>query len=128
MLILMDHLGLFPGNMGVLPRIDAWFEIHGNLLWPEHKHYGEPYINWLKQQTFPIYMQNQELVPNAIPVALSGYRQGIWPLFLHLFFCLDDGFCDDEGGQRGRFVWHRHGVKGRVYSTATRRLLLLRRR
>ena len=55
-----------PGNQGVLPRVDAWFEIHGtNLLWPENKHYGEPYIAWLKQQTFPIYMQDQVLVPNA---------------------------------------------------------------
>lgn len=56
-----------PGNTpNVLPRIDAWFEIHKNLLWPEYKHYGEPYIAWLKQQTFPIYMQDQSLVPNAI--------------------------------------------------------------
>jgi hypothetical protein len=56
-----------PGNQGAMPRINRWFEIHGNLLWPENKHYGEPYINWLKQQPFPIYMQNQELVPNATP-------------------------------------------------------------
>lgn len=54
-----------PGNMNVLPRVDAWFEIHGNLLWPEHKHYGEPYIEWLKKQSFPIYMQDNSLVPNA---------------------------------------------------------------
>lgn len=56
-----------PGNMGVIPRVDAWFEIHGNLLWPENRHYGEPYVNWLRQQTFPIYMQDQSLVPNATP-------------------------------------------------------------
>jgi hypothetical protein len=54
-----------PGNMGALPRVDVWFEIHGNLLWPEHKSYGEPYIEWLKKQPFPIYMQDQSLVPNA---------------------------------------------------------------
>lgn len=54
-----------PGNMGVLPRVDVWFEIHGNLLWPENKHYGEPYIEWLKKQTFPIYMQDNSLVPSA---------------------------------------------------------------
>jgi hypothetical protein len=56
-----------PGNMDVLPRVDLWFEIHGNLLWPEHKSYGEPYIEWLKKQTFPIYMQDNTLVPNATP-------------------------------------------------------------
>lgn len=56
-----------PGNMNVLPRVDAWFEIHTNLMWPEHKHYGEPYVEWLKKQKFPIYMQDQSLVPHAIP-------------------------------------------------------------
>ena len=55
-----------PGNMNTLPRVNAWFEIHGNLLWPENKHYGEPYIEWLKKQPFPVYMQDQSLVPNAI--------------------------------------------------------------
>lgn len=55
-----------PGNMKVLPRVDAWFEIHGNLLWPECRHYGEPYIEWLKQQPFPVYMQDQSFVPNAL--------------------------------------------------------------
>ena len=54
-----------PGNMNILPRVDVWFELHGNLLWPENKSYGEPYIAWLKQQQFPIYMQDQSLVPNA---------------------------------------------------------------
>lgn len=56
-----------PGNMGVLPRVDAWFELHSNLLYPECISYGGPYIEWLKKQTFPIYMQDQSLVPNAIP-------------------------------------------------------------
>lgn len=54
-----------PGNMNVLPRVDLWFELHSNLLWPEHESYGKPYIEWLKQQKFPIYMQDQSLVPNA---------------------------------------------------------------
>lgn len=70
-----------PGNMGVCPRVDAWFEIHGNLLWPENKHYGEPYINWLKQQSFPIYMQNQELVPNAIPLPKKELVKEFGPYF-----------------------------------------------
>lgn len=55
-----------PGNQNVLPRADVWFELHGNLLWPENKHYGEPYIEWLKRLTIPLYMQDQSFVPNAI--------------------------------------------------------------
>lgn len=57
-----------PGNMNQMPRVDAWFEIHGNLLWPENRSYGEPYVNWLRQQSFPIYMQDSVLVPNATPL------------------------------------------------------------
>lgn len=55
-----------PGNMNVLPRVDVWFELHGNLLWPECRSYGEPYIEWLKRLTIPLYMQNQGYVPNAL--------------------------------------------------------------
>lgn len=73
--------GCSPGNMGILPRVDAWFEIHGNLLWPENKHYGEPYINWLRQQPFPIYMQNQELVPNAISLPKKELVKEFGPYF-----------------------------------------------
>jgi hypothetical protein len=61
-----------PGNAhGVLPRVDAWFEIHSNLLWPECISYGGPYVEWLKKQTFPIYMQNKSVVPNAIPLPID---------------------------------------------------------
>lgn len=60
-----------PGNMGVLRRVDAWFEVHSNLLWPENASYGMPYIEWLKQQKFPIYMQNQSLVPNATSLPID---------------------------------------------------------
>lgn len=55
-----------PGNMNILPRVNIWFELHSNLLWPEHESYGKPYIEWLKQQTFPIYMQDSSLVPKAL--------------------------------------------------------------
>lgn len=54
-----------PGNMNVLPRVDVWFELHKNLHWPQHASYGLPYIEWLKQQKFPVYMQDQEYVPHA---------------------------------------------------------------
>jgi len=54
-----------PGNMGVVPRADAWFEIHGNLLSPECKSYGEPYIEWMKKLPIPVYMHRHDWVPNA---------------------------------------------------------------
>lgn len=55
-----------PGNMNAVPRVSAWFEVHNNLLLPENISYGGPYIEWLRKQTFPVYMQDQSLVPNAI--------------------------------------------------------------
>jgi hypothetical protein len=58
--------GCSPGNMNALPRVDLWFELHSNLLWPEHESYGKPYIEWLKGQKFPIYMQDQSQVPQAM--------------------------------------------------------------
>ena len=58
--------GCSPGNMNALPRVDVWFELHSNLLWPEHESYGRPYIEWLKAVKFPLYMQDQSLVPNAM--------------------------------------------------------------
>jgi hypothetical protein len=63
--------GSSPGNMGQLPRVDAWFEIHSNLLFPECIAYGKPYIEWLKQQTFPIYMQDQRYIPNAVSLPIQ---------------------------------------------------------
>ena len=55
-----------PGNQGQLPRVDVWFELHGNLHWPENANYGLPYIEWLKTLKIPVYMQNQNYVPNAV--------------------------------------------------------------
>ena len=73
--------GCSPGNMGQLPRVDMWFEIHGNLLWPENKHYGEPYLNWLNQQTFPIYMQNNSWVPRAMALPVKELVDEFGPYF-----------------------------------------------
>lgn len=56
------------GNQGVVPRVDAWFEIHSNLLWPENEHFGRPYLDWLNQQAFPVYMQDNSLVSRAAPL------------------------------------------------------------
>lgn len=55
--------GTSPGNgMGTIPRADAWFEMHSNLLWPENRHYGEPYLKWLEDQTFPVVAQTDTLL------------------------------------------------------------------
>ena len=70
-----------PGNMNALPRVDAWFEIHGNMLWPENKHYGEPYLAWLRQQTFPIYMQSKQWVDSAIPLPMRELVDEFGPYF-----------------------------------------------
>lgn len=55
-----------PGNMNVCKRVDLWFELHSNLMWKDHEHYGKPYIEWLNKQAFPVYMQDQSLVPRAM--------------------------------------------------------------
>jgi hypothetical protein len=73
--------GCSPGNMGQLPRVDMWFEIHGNLLWPEHKHYGEPYLKWLNEQSFPVVMQNQTWVPRAISLPTQQLVAEFGPYF-----------------------------------------------
>lgn len=57
--------GCSPGNMNTLPRVDIWFELHSNLLWPEHESYGKPYIEWLGKQAFPVYMQDKTYLERA---------------------------------------------------------------
>ncbi len=58
--------GCSPGNQNLLPRMTRWYEVHANLLYPEHKSYGLPYIEWLKQRVkegaFPggLWMQDHE--------------------------------------------------------------------
>lgn len=70
-----------PGNQGVLPRADAWFEIHGNLLWPENEHYGKPYIEYLKKLTIPLYMQDNSVVPTALHFPMKQLRDEFGPYF-----------------------------------------------
>jgi len=59
--------GTSPGNQGILPRTDAWFEMHCNLLWPQYKSYGEPYLRWLNEQKFPVMAQDNSMIPRAVP-------------------------------------------------------------
>lgn len=61
--------GCSQGNQAILPRVDAWFELHAltYLMAPENRTWTIPYCAWLKSQTFPVYMQEKnDLVPGAI--------------------------------------------------------------
>ena len=72
--------GCSPGNINLLPRVDAWFEIHGTALtWEKNKSYGPGYIEWLKAQKFPIYMQDQSLVPRATPYPIHDMLREFGP-------------------------------------------------
>src|SRR5262245_61239416 len=66
-----DIWGCSPGNMDKCPRVDAWFEIHANLLWPEiADQYGKNYLVWLGKQQFPIYMQDEAWHAKYLPQAI----------------------------------------------------------
>ena len=57
------------GNMGKLPRVSAWFELHSvnDLTGVENRGWSLNYFAWLKAQSFPVYMQEKnEYVPGAI--------------------------------------------------------------
>ncbi len=67
-----DIWGCSPGNMNCLPRVDAWFEIHANLLWPRYADaYGKNYIKWLSEQKFPVYLQDEPWHQKYFPHALG---------------------------------------------------------
>lgn len=53
-----------PGNDD-FPRIDCWFELHGDLDFPTEKGRWLPYINWLNAQTFPLIAQRKDLFPRS---------------------------------------------------------------
>jgi hypothetical protein len=88
-----------PGNMVGLERIDAWFEIHANMMWPENAHYGAPYLEWLNKQTFPIYMQSQEFVPNAIPFPMKEAVKEFGPYFFTSSFSWMMAFAMMQGAK-----------------------------
>jgi hypothetical protein len=52
-----------------LPRVTKWFELHSiiDMMGAENKAWCVPYYNWLREQKFPIYMQEKnDYVPQAI--------------------------------------------------------------
>jgi hypothetical protein len=91
--------GSSPGNTGVsqIPRIDAWFEMHCNFLWPENKHYGEPYLQWLNAQSFPVVAQNQLLIPRAKTYPLKRILKKFGPYFFTSTFSWMMAYAIDIG-------------------------------
>jgi hypothetical protein len=74
--------GCSPGNMSALPRISAWFEIHGtNLLEPENKAYAPQYIDWMSKLTVPLFMQDQQLIKHAISLQKDRMVEEFGPYF-----------------------------------------------
>lgn len=58
-----------PGNRAVVPRVTRWFELHGivDMMGPENDAWRGDYFAWLKTQSFPVYMQEQnELLPQVL--------------------------------------------------------------
>jgi hypothetical protein len=58
--------GSSPGNMNVLPRVDAWFEMHVNLLWKKYEGYGKPYVAWMNECQWPVVAIDQRYVKRAV--------------------------------------------------------------
>jgi hypothetical protein len=88
-----------PGNMNNLPRADVWFEIHANLLWPECKHYGEPYLKWLSELKIPLYMQDQSQVKNALIFPRDELIKEFGPYFFTSSFAWMLGFAMMQGAK-----------------------------
>ena len=57
---------------GRLPRVSEWFEIHGDLTWPESSEWGAPaYVRWLNEQSFKIWAIDDSVIKNAAPFPME---------------------------------------------------------
>lgn len=54
-----------PDNMNILPRVDLWVELHGDLGWPEYQDWAVPYLAWLNAQPFPVMSIDNTFIPRA---------------------------------------------------------------
>jgi hypothetical protein len=57
-----------PGNQ-TFPRIDLWFELHGDLDFPGED--WRPYIDWLNTQDFPQIVHRTDIFPRARPFPIE---------------------------------------------------------
>lgn len=71
-----------PGNMNMLKRIDAWFEVHGTILAePEEQHYAPQYVAWMNSLTIPLFMQDQRVCAKAISIPKDALIADFGPYF-----------------------------------------------
>src|SRR5262249_12348069 len=111
------------------PRVDVWFELHGDLGWPEHQEWALPYLAWLNEQTFPIFAQDQQYIKRAISFPKEEMLARFSPYFFTSTFAwalayaitkgekevgtsgIDMATTDENAKQRGGFqhfpVWAR---------------------
>ncbi len=73
--------GCSPDNARIMPRIDAWFDPHGDLGWPHAPSWEENYLAWMRALPCRVYVQRTDLIPNAIEFpayALVQQFGGFW--------------------------------------------------
>jgi len=56
-------------DQGIFPRVDAWFELHGDWDWPElgMQQDNPHYLPWLRAQKFTVWAHRTDLIHNARP-------------------------------------------------------------
>lgn len=62
-----------PDNAGMLPRVNRWFEIHGDIGFPGAEPWEKPYIDWLNDNVFDrLYVHEARVgmfrISEAIPM------------------------------------------------------------
>lgn len=70
-----------PDNMNVLPRVDLWCELHGDLGWPEYQSWSVPYVEWLNAQTFDVLAIDNTFVRRAKPFPKAEMLAKYGPFF-----------------------------------------------
>jgi hypothetical protein len=58
-----------PSNRGVVPKVDAWFELHApnDLTHPRWREWVVPYFSYLSTLSCPVYMQEvNPIIPTAV--------------------------------------------------------------
>jgi hypothetical protein len=91
--------GSSPGNQNQLPRVDAWFEMHCNFLWPQYRHYGEPYLAWLNSVPFPVVAQDQQLIKKAVTYPRDKMLRRFGPRFFTSTFAWMMAYAIDAGAK-----------------------------
>jgi hypothetical protein len=87
-----------PGNDG-FPRIDLWFELHGDLDFPGENWW--PYLNWLNMQRFPVMVNRIDLIPRGLlfPIdqavsIFSDYFFSCQPALMFAYALMQEGVSD----------------------------------